>query len=341
MIVWVNGAFGAGKSSAARELAELLPGSTVLDPEAFGGELRRLLPPEPQTALGDPLDHAAWRQLVPATAVALLAELPGPLIVPMTLLRQEHRDEIFGTVAACRIPVHHVRLDARETILRKRIEADRGSSAEVRQWRQAHLADHRQALHWLAEDAVAVDTGELTQRQAAERVAEIVRGGSALRRIVQDAVQVGDTLAAAVLLFDDLDRVLLVDPVYKPGWEFPGGVVEEGEPPTLAAVREIVEELGIELDRGRLRLLVTDWEPHRGPRSGGVRLVFDGGRLSAAQREALTLPAEELRAWRFVAPAEWPELLPDNKRRRLAAALRARATGETLYLEAGEGEPAP
>ena len=168
-----------------------------------------------------------------------------------------------------------------------------------------------------------------------ERTAGIVRSGTARCPIVEDAVHTGDTVAAAVLLFDEQDRVLLVDPVYKPGWEFPGGVVEEGESPRDAAVREVAEELGLAVPATRLRLLLTDWEPHRGPRSGGLRLVFDGGTLSAEQREQLALPEDELRGWRFMAREEWTALLPENKRARLDAALRCRRESRVGYLEEG------
>ena len=341
MIVWVNGTCGVGKASTVRELRALLPGSTVFDPETVAAALRELLPAEVYRAAPDVQDHAAWRQLLPAAAVALLAELPGPLIVPITLLRQDYRDEIFGAVAARRVPVHHVLLHAEETILRKRIEADETVPPQTRQRRLDRIAAYQQARAWLADDAVTVDTTELTPLQAAERTAGIVRSGTARCPIVEDAVHTGDTVAAAVLLFDEQDRVLLVDPVYKAGWEFPGGVVEDGEQPTLAAAREIAEELGIPLDPARLRLLVADWEPHRGPRTGGLRLVFDGGRLTPAQCSAVALQAEELRAWRFVTPAQGQELLPDSKRRRLAAALRARAAGEPRYLEAGTDPAGP
>ena len=43
VIVWVNGTFGAGKTSTVRELQEVLPGSTVFDPESVGVYLRHLL----------------------------------------------------------------------------------------------------------------------------------------------------------------------------------------------------------------------------------------------------------------------------------------------------------
>ena len=40
MIVWLNGTFGAGKTTAAHELLDLLPGSTLYDPELLGSGLR-------------------------------------------------------------------------------------------------------------------------------------------------------------------------------------------------------------------------------------------------------------------------------------------------------------
>lgn len=43
MIVWINGAFGAGKTTTGRELIELIPNSTLFDPEVIGGALTHLL----------------------------------------------------------------------------------------------------------------------------------------------------------------------------------------------------------------------------------------------------------------------------------------------------------
>ncbi|WP_441248752.1 NUDIX domain-containing protein [Kitasatospora sp. McL0602] len=341
MIVWVNGAFGVGKTSACRELVELLPGSLLFDPETVGQELRRLLPADRMTPVSDYQDLPSWRRLVPEVATALLAEVPGPLVVPMTLLREDYRDELFGALAARGLAVHHFVLDAAETILQERIAAreecpgDPAASARIRTWCLEHLPQYRHAKRWLTRDAELVDTGGLDAVRTAERLAELIKDGTARCPIVQSTDSTGDTVAAAVLLFDEQDRVLLVDPVYKPSWEFPGGVVERGEAPTDAAQREVAEELGLRLETSALRLLAVDWEPRTGPRRGGLRLVYDGGRLSGNALAALRLPPEELRGWRLVTLEEAGALLPPARQRRLGAALDARERGELRYLEAG------
>jgi 8-oxo-dGTP pyrophosphatase MutT (NUDIX family) len=143
-----------------------------------------------------------------------------------------------------------------------------------------------------------------------------------------------ETVASGVLLFDEEDRVLLVDPTYKPGWEFPGGVVEAGEAPARAGMREVAEEVGVEL-AAVPRLLVVDWEPPRHPAFGGLRFLYDGGRLSADRVRDLQLPCDELRGWRFVTEEEAAGLLPAVRFERLRWALRARERGTVLNLEAG------
>ncbi|MFJ3903082.1 NUDIX domain-containing protein [Streptomyces sp. NPDC090025] len=370
MIVWINGAFGAGKTSAARELLDLIPNSTLYDPELTGGALRRLLPRKRLAEVGDFQDLPIWRRLVVDTAAALLAEVGGVLVVPMTLIRQEYRDEIFGGLAARRIEVRHVVLTPDETILRGRIEeraaceaaqepvrepvrvavgaGGRGAAAgtapgavaeaadRARRWSLEHLAPFRDARDgWLAADAYPVDNSALSAAETARAIAAAVTGGQAAPcDIVQTPAPTGETTAAGVLLFDEQDRFLLVDPTYKPGWEFPGGVVEPGEPPARAGMREVAEELGLRLDTVP-QLLLVDWERPRHPGFGGLRLLFDGGRLPTAEAHRLRLPGAELRAWRFVTEQEAADLLPPVRYTRLRWALRARERGTVLNLEAG------
>ena len=340
MIIWLNGAFGAGKTLAAREMLDLIPESTLYDPEVVGGCLRQLLPEKSLQEVTDYQELAVWRRLVVETAAALLHEVGGVLIAPMALLRQEYRDEIFGGLASRGIDVRHVLLDPGETILRERIAARDDhpggpeATAQARAWALYRIADYADALPWLLTDAYRLPTGGLTPRQTALRVTEAVGRGAGSCGIVQTPEPRAETVASGVLLFDDDGRVLLVDPTYKPGWEFPGGVVERGESPTRAGRREVAEELGLELTGG-LDLLVVDWEPPRPPGYGGIRLLFDGGTVGEADIGRLLLPGAELRGWRFVTEDEAADLLPPVRLDRLRWALRAREQGCPLNLEGG------
>ncbi|WP_007510981.1 NUDIX domain-containing protein [Pseudofrankia saprophytica] len=140
-------------------------------------------------------------------------------------------------------------------------------------------------------------------------------------------------MAAAVVLVDDGGRVLLVRPTYRPGWDLPGGVIEQDEAPRAAARRELVEELS--LDRALGSLLAVDWVPATAERTEGLIVVFDGGRLTAAEAAGIRLPAEELAEWTFAAADQLSALMMPLLARRVAACLRARVVGRTVYLEDG------
>ncbi|WP_051451894.1 NUDIX domain-containing protein [Actinospica robiniae] len=137
------------------------------------------------------------------------------------------------------------------------------------------------------------------------------------------AVYVG----AGALITDEDGRVLLVNPTYKPGWEIPGGAMDPDEYPRETVRRELAEELGLALEPGRV--LVMDFilaRPER-PRPG-LMYVFDGGRLTAEQREAIVLQTEELSEFRYVAPAELDRHIGGRLLRRVRAALDRLTSGE-------------
>jgi 8-oxo-dGTP pyrophosphatase MutT (NUDIX family) len=140
-------------------------------------------------------------------------------------------------------------------------------------------------------------------------------------------------MGAAVLLTDEMGRVLLVEPTYKDYWEIPGGAVEADESPRTAAVRELQEELGLLVSPGRL--LVVDWVPPRPNRTEGLILVFDGELLTSEQTAQFRLPADELRSWAWCGEREANERLSELLARRVAAAVRARADSTVAYLENG------
>jgi 8-oxo-dGTP diphosphatase len=140
-------------------------------------------------------------------------------------------------------------------------------------------------------------------------------------------------MAAGALFRDVAGGVLLVNPVYKPTWDLPGGAVEAEESPHSACCREVAEELS--LDRAPGRVLAVDWVPSRPERPEGLIIVYDGGVLSAAETDTLVLADGELAEFAFVAPDEVPTLVTPLLARRIAACLEAVESGTVATLENG------
>lgn len=170
MIVWLNGPFGAGKTTTAKELTALLPGARVLDSEHVGFMLRHVL-----GTAGDFQDWPPWRGLVVETAVQVQAYVGGTLVIPQSVLVEAYWQELRTGLETAGLPVHHVLLHADDDTLRQRIDGDT-VEAGARQWRLDHLTPYRAALPWLrpAADTV-VDTTGAEPRAVAEWVVAAVR----------------------------------------------------------------------------------------------------------------------------------------------------------------------
>ncbi len=141
----------------------------------------------------------------------------------------------------------------------------------------------------------------------------------------------GIPASAGALIFDRAGRLLILKPTYKSGWTIPGGVMEaDGESPWEACRREVREETGIELSRGRLA--VMDFRRPRPGRPGGIRYLFDCGRQSGEALASLKLQPEEISEARLVPLAEALVLLRGPIRRRVRAATASR---RLVYLEDG------
>ncbi|MFD0026115.1 NUDIX domain-containing protein [Streptomyces sp. NPDC058382] len=143
-------------------------------------------------------------------------------------------------------------------------------------------------------------------------------------------------LAGAACLFRDArGRLLLVEPNYREDWALPGGTIEsaDGETPRQGARRESAEEIGLDLEPGRL--LVVDWA--RGTdRPPIVAYLYDGGVLDEQQLKAVRVQEEELLSWRLVDRAELGSHLPERLHRRVRAALDVLDSGAgTAELEDG------
>lgn len=137
-------------------------------------------------------------------------------------------------------------------------------------------------------------------------------------------------MGAGIVAVDDQMRVLLVEPTYKTNWEVPGGLVELGEPPRMAAARECREELGFHVSIGRL--LVMDWTPPRRLPDDGIMLLFAAGPIDSSK---IVLPPDELRSWLWCDRGMMQERLADFMFRRVDAALTAISTNTLAELENG------
>lgn len=107
-------------------------------------------------------------------------------------------------------------------------------------------------------------------------------------------------LVSAVALIDADGRVLMAKrPVGKAmagKWEFPGGKVDEGETPETALVRELAEELGIDITESCLAPLT--FASH----------VYEAGEAGEAAFHLL-MPLYVCRVWKgMVKPLEGQEL---------------------------------
>src|ERR1700720_4861099 len=99
-------------------------------------------------------------------------------------------------------------------------------------------------------------------------------------------------VSAGALIFDQAGRLLILKPTYKSGWTIPGGVMEaDGETPWEACRREVREECGIEVRRGRLACM--DFRRPKPGRAGGIRFLFDCGRIDDQRLPGIVAHPEE------------------------------------------------
>lgn len=132
MIIWINGAFGSGKTHTAAELHRRLKDSYIYDPEEIGYFIRGHVPEEAKE--GDFQDYALWRKFNYEMLRYNVSKYDGIIIVPMTLTSATYYDEIIGKLRGEGIPLHHYILDAdRETLLkrlRSRLEGEKSWAAQ-------------------------------------------------------------------------------------------------------------------------------------------------------------------------------------------------------------------
>jgi predicted kinase len=92
MIVFINGAFGIGKTTLAKGLVKAMPEAVLFDPELVGFMLREIV--GKRDPREDFQEYPMWADLVVETARSLRSAYPHPLILPQCVWMPSVRERL-------------------------------------------------------------------------------------------------------------------------------------------------------------------------------------------------------------------------------------------------------
>ena len=171
MILWLNGAFGVGKTTTAQAIRMHAPTWRLFDPEQVGALLAMNLAGVEFT---DFQDLPPWRSLVPQIASGIADFTGDDLLVVQAVLVQDYWEEMQDRFAEQRQNVFHVLLDAPAMVLEARIRADQVERG-AEEWRLDHVSSYESAKSWLLSSADLVDTCRLGAAATASFILHSVR----------------------------------------------------------------------------------------------------------------------------------------------------------------------
>ena len=165
MIIWINGAFGAGKTQTVYELKNRIPNSIVYDPEKVGFFINKNIPKE--MSKGDFQNHSIWRDINYTTLKYIDDNYDGIILVPMTIVNPQYFEEIVGRLRADGVAVHHFVLCASKETLQKRL---RSRGERKNSWAEQQID---RCIQGLSNDLFKfrVETNTLSIESVAETIA--------------------------------------------------------------------------------------------------------------------------------------------------------------------------
>jgi hypothetical protein len=164
MIIWINGAFGSGKSETAAALSLRIPGSFMFNPENTGEFLWKNLP---AVYSEDCFQEIPLWRAINRDILSYLYDL-YTIIVPMTITDTDYFDEIIGSLRRDGMDVRHFTLLAEKaTITRRLIQRGDGEQS----WAAAQI-DRCLKYHPLPVFARHIRNDELTVDEVAGMIYE-------------------------------------------------------------------------------------------------------------------------------------------------------------------------
>ncbi len=167
MIYWLNGAYGVGKTTVARQLVKVVRNGHLFDPELIGDGIRDNYP---ESLFCETYEqYPLWLELCRKLLRDLDARYDGDLVVPMTLLKTASYEAIIGELKDDGVDVRYLWLDADEQTLSHRL-IDLGHE-KPDSWCVRHIPICL-AAQWEDRFAEHIDTvGKTPERIAGEIIA--------------------------------------------------------------------------------------------------------------------------------------------------------------------------
>lgn len=171
VIIWLNGTFGAGKTTTGSLVAAHDPRLRLFDPEWVGYMLRNNLADHDFT---DFQQLTSWRRLTPLVADELIRVTNQHLVAVQTVLDEDYWRELMSGLTALGHEVLHVVIEADQQVMRQRIHGDE-NEPQAATWRIDHLPTYAAARTWMTASAdLVLDTTDLTPQDAADQVWKMV-----------------------------------------------------------------------------------------------------------------------------------------------------------------------
>jgi broad-specificity NMP kinase len=169
MIVFVNGPFGVGKSTAVAQLHKRLPEALVIDPEKVGHMLWAQLPEALRTEEFEL--EPIWPSLTRCLIEQFHRAYRRDILVPMTIARPAVFAQLVEPLRSDGIDVSHITLLAAHTTIRDRLR-QRGEGPD--RWGELSWEGEQveRCLESLtrAQFAVHLETDQLTPAQVADAI---------------------------------------------------------------------------------------------------------------------------------------------------------------------------
>lgn len=165
MIIWINGAFGSGKTQTAYELLKRIEKAHVFDPEEAGFYIRDNIPKVLQ--IGDFQDYPMWRVINREMLLHISNHYDGIVIVPMTITNKQYLEEITQALRDSGKDIFHFTLLANQETLFKRLKG-RGDKIGSWSFQQIERCIESFKDEYFKEQ---IDTDEMTIDQVVEYIA--------------------------------------------------------------------------------------------------------------------------------------------------------------------------